>query len=280
MSLWLKAIYGMFLGAWGGFLAWLILTPVRRLLPTDWTYVYVALDGALVGLWVGALVGALDGLADRRFGRTLLGLVVGGLAGASGGLLGLVIAQVVYEFLHYGDLWRWAGWTLFGLTVGLGQGLAALSLRRVFTGGLGGLLGGLLGGGVFILLVNVLTLSVTSRAVGFVVLGACVGLLIGLAHAALKPAWVKIVSSGPGEGKEFIVDKRVTTIGKDGDVLLAGDPGIAPHHAEIIREGKQRVLRPLQPNPPVLVNGQPITRHVLRDGDRIRIGKRELLYHE
>jgi len=202
------------------------------------------------------------------------------LAGAIGGLLSLVIAQAIYGFVGYGDLWRWAGWTFFGLTVGLGQGLAILSLRRVFTGSLGGLLGGLLGGGVFILLVNLLTLSMTSRAVGFVVLGAGVGLLIGLAHAALKPAWVKIVSSGPGEGKEFIVDKRVTTIGKDGDVLLAGDPSIAPRHAEIRQEGQQRVLRPLQPNPPVLVNGQPIAQHTLHDGDRIRIGNRELLYRE
>src|SRR5258708_5404612 len=64
----------------------------------------------------------------------------------------------------------------------------------------------------------------TPTALGFVALGVCIGLLIGLAQVILKEAWVKI-ESGRRAGKEMILAKEKTTIGRaeSCDIGLFGD---------------------------------------------------------
>ena len=59
---------------------------------------------------------------------------------------------------------------------------------------------------------------------GFVALGMCIGLLIGLAQVILKEAWVR-VEAGFRAGREMILSKPEVTIGRaeSCDIGLFGD---------------------------------------------------------
>src|SRR5262249_4839613 len=127
------------------------------------------------------------------------------------------------------------GWTLTGLLVGASVTVYDLvtrlvrrenlsgALRKLNHGLLGGALGGLLGSVVSLLLRSQWGLAQyfnkpedqlrSSSAIGFVALGLCIGLFIGLAQVILKEAWVR-VEAGFRAGREMILSKPETTIGR------------------------------------------------------------------
>ena len=74
----------------------------------------------------------------------------------------------------------------------------------------------------------------SSLAIGLVILGLCIGLLIGLAQVVLKEAWLK-VESGFRAGREVMLSKDETTIGRaeSCDIGLFGDNTIERLHARI-----------------------------------------------
>lgn len=162
------------------------------------------------------------------------------------------------------DLFRAVGWAIFGVGIGVAEGVVTFSKKRFLFGGLGGLIGGLVGGIAFTFVTRMSDMQLTNRALGFVLLGAFIGLFVGLIPDWLKTAWLKIVSSGRNEGKEFLLDKPVNAIGSadNCDVGLYGDPAIAREHAEISRQGGQFTLH-TKPGQTVLVNNAPATRVVL-----------------
>ncbi|HZQ07561.1 MAG TPA: FHA domain-containing protein, partial [Anaerolineae bacterium] len=114
----------------------------------------------------------------------------------------------------------------------------------------------------------------TGRALGFVVLGACVGLLIAIVQELVKQAELKIISGGRNEGREFRIDKKRVTIGSSNrnDWVIAGDQFLQPQHVEIKREGGHFVLRALNPAAATAVNNQRVVAQALNNGDRIQIG--------
>src|SRR5205807_855586 len=104
------------------------------------------------------------------------------------------------------------GWALTGLLVGMAPGVHDLlahgllnqdtrgARRKIVNGVGGGFVGGILGGALFLLMqfgwqqaFHVPADSFWSPvAAGFVVLGLCIGLLIGTAHVIFKEAWVRV----------------------------------------------------------------------------------------
>lgn len=276
MSFNLKLIYGILLGAWGGVLAWVILDLGLKL-EMETPYLDAIVNGLIVGVCIGILVGGFAGFIEGNLHRAGRGVFYGFLTGFLGGVVGLFVGEWLFQAFQRQEIGRLLGWTMFGLGIGLGEGLLHRSTRRLLHGSLGGLLGGLLGGGAFILVREFLDKPSAGRAWGFAILGACIGLFISLVPTLLKQAWLKVVSSGRDEGKEYIVEKRVTTLGRADscDLPLYDDPSLLPVHAEIQQQNNGFVL---QARGPLLVNGQPVTQQLIQDEDRISLGRVKLLF--
>lgn len=283
----LKILYSLVLGAWGALIAWVILDPALTFagITTDNVYLQAVLNGGMVGLCVGALIAALEKFNNTaRLGPTALGCFVGLLTGLVGGTIGLLLAELLFQNIRLPGDWqqglRLVGWALFGLGVGIGPGIATWSLLKMLASSAGGCLGGIAGGIGLILISSLLRLPLSSRAIGFVLLGLFVGLLIALAQEAVRQAELKIVSSGPNEGRQFNIDKKRITIGSasGNDWVISGDPHLFPQHVEIRQERGKFIVHSLAATSLALVNRQPVQEQTLNDGDRIRIGATEIAF--
>ena len=278
MSLLLKTIYSMLTGALGALFAWLVLDVFLQIQPAS-PFADALLNGALVGVCVGVAVNGFNGLMEFQALPLIKGLLVGFFAGLFGGAFGLLVGELLYTLSGGSSVARLLGWMVFGLSLGLADGILALSLKRILYAGLGGLLGGFLGGVFFSLLSGLSDLPFTSRALAFAILGGSVGLFVGLVPSALKDAWLKAVTSGRNEGKERILDKPHMVIGSSPncDFPLYGDARVAGRHAEIVREGGQYFLKPVG-DAPVVVRDQRITRYVLENEDMFQLGGETIIF--
>jgi hypothetical protein len=87
---------------------------------------------------------------------------------------------------------RGLGFLFLGFAVGLSEGIAARSLGKLSYGTLGGTIGGFLGGSLFGL-VYLVTLqggghASLAGALGFLIMGACIGSLSALVQGVFQPA--------------------------------------------------------------------------------------------
>lgn len=88
-----------------------------------------------------------------------------------------------------------------------------------------------------------------------------------------------IVHTGQRKGKDFRL-REITTIGRNAQAcdIVLDDPASSGQHARVKREHGQYVLYDLASTNGTQVNHAPITRHPLADGDRIQIGRIELVF--
>jgi pSer/pThr/pTyr-binding forkhead associated (FHA) protein len=284
-----KLLYLMVFGAVGGVLAWFVNEPfisddITR--AVDWGE--IALFGSVSGLFIGAMIGLATGLSLGTGKHILRAVALGAGVGAIGGWVGLTVGQILFGVLGATVpllgliVGRILGWSAFGALIGLSEGLIARSPKRILNGLLGGAIGGALGGALFDFLAFTLgsvfgfalraegEAGAPSRAVGLTLIGAGIGLFIGLLEWLTRAAWVRVLY-GRNEGKDYPIDRDGAYLGRDelADVPLRGDPQVAPRHAEIRMDGGGYVLIPLAP---MAVNGQPISAPVeLNDGDLLQI---------
>lgn len=253
--------------------------------------------GMVFGGLVGALLGTAEGVAlgsPAQTGRaTLVGLLVGTVAGFVGLLLGQGFFGLLYRpasnpLVFIGNvLARAVGWGFIGALAGTADGWRKASFRVGRNGFVGGLIGGLIGGTTFeivpYLLVGWGRPGIVARLLGFVITGAAIGLFVALAQQLFKEAWVRVMV-GKNEGKEYLVDKAETRIGRAelSDIPLFGDPAVARTHALLLaRPDGGWVLRDSGSPGGTRINGEPVTRETaVRDNDRIEIGNRMLVFHE
>jgi pSer/pThr/pTyr-binding forkhead associated (FHA) protein len=280
----------MVFGAVGGVLAWFVNEPfisddITR--AVDWGE--IALFGSVSGLFIGAMIGLATGLSLGTGKHILRAVALGAGVGAIGGWVGLTVGQILFGVLGATVpllgliVGRILGWSAFGALIGLSEGLIARSPKRMRNGALGGAIGGALGGALFDFLAFTLgsvfgfalraegEAGAPSRAVGLTLIGAGIGLFIGLLEWLTRAAWVRVLY-GRNEGKDYPIDRDGAYLGRDelADVPLRGDPQVAPRHAEIRMDGGGYVLVPLAP---MAVNGQPVSAPVeLHDGDLLQIG--------
>jgi hypothetical protein len=236
----------------------------------------------------------------------LLAGSVGLLVGFLGGFLSSVVANVVYAPLNklavqqfdptgesltaFGFVVQMGGrslaWCLAGMAMGLGQGIALRSKRLLLYGFIGGLVGGLLGGLLFdpidLLLLGPSKPSAHwSRLVGFTVVGASVGFMIGLVELLARDAWLRM-TAGPLAGKEFLVFKDTMKIGAspNSDIYLFNDPLVVGHHATIRALGDDCDIEAATKDAVLLVNDRPVGRTRLRHGDQITIGRTMFVFQK
>jgi hypothetical protein len=276
-------------GGWAAFLTWGIVQKVGRL---GSVYLDASLVGGLLGLFVAAAVGMLDGILNsvgfQRVVRVVLCAVLGLVGGAIGGLVGQFLNSMANVPLVVG--WLLAG-VLIGASIGAFDLLRAISsgqdfgaaIKKTLNGVYGGLLGGFLGGLPFTFLRDLESLPRSGRTISLVVLGMCIGLMIGLAQVILKEAWIK-VEEGFRAGRELMLTRNETTIGRaeSCDLGLFGDAAIQKLHARILLQNNRYMLAHAAEDGETWLNdeevgGKPVP---LRSGDRIHLGKCVLLFRE
>jgi hypothetical protein len=302
MSLRLFIYYCALCGGWAALGAWIV---GRHWAPDPAAsdLLSAAVRGWWLGFFVGGALGALDAWWNwtwRRWQRVLLqagiALAVGALSGLAGGFLG----QMLYNLWLPGYL---LGWLLTGALVG--TALALFELARAYAtqeelnstyrkllkcasgGALGGFLGGLLSLGLLLLCGQVFqdrdpTQLWSPTAIGFVALGMCLGLFIGLAQVWFTQAWLR-VEEGFRAGREILVTRETTTLGRaeSCDVGLFGDPSVDKCHARILLVAGRYYIEDNNSSGGTWVNGQRIQgREPLRWGDRIQLGKSVLRFYQ
>jgi len=168
---------------------------------------------------------------------------------------------------------RLVGWSMMGLMLGAGVGIATFSPPNILKGAAGGLAGGFLGGVTFDAISGVSGGGLFSRLFGLSAIGLMIGLFIGLVQELTKVAWLK-VEAGRLRGREFRLEKSLATVGRaeECDIGLFGDPAIAPRHAQIQRSGSDFTLKDLTRDPGTFINGLRIETAPLHHGDLIGLG--------
>jgi hypothetical protein len=316
MSFRLFVWYCMVGGAWAGFIGW-VFGAVLAPSPGGGygaTILHDCIQGVLLALVVACGLSFLDAAFNvslQQLDKVLVRVGAGVFVGLFAGLLGSFIGgSLLYAALHI-DMPSTLktilsaaafvfGWTIVGFLIGLSicffEVVAGLLARKDFGGAfkkftkcvIGGAIGGIVGGLIAFTLSELAVQMIqkanlwTPTALGFIAIGACIGLLVGLAQVMLKEAWIK-VEAGFRPGREMLLLKERTSIGRaeSSDIALFGDSGVEKAHAYIVLDGGRYFLEDLHTPGGTFVNDQKVEgRASLNAGDRIRIGKSVLRFNE
>jgi pSer/pThr/pTyr-binding forkhead associated (FHA) protein len=307
MSLSTKVFLSLIFGTVGAMLAWVLVDfngfySIETAGRSGW-FIAQLFIGGVFGTVMGIAMGTVNGLSSGSLSRMWRNIGWGAVVGLGGGILGLFFGQKFFGALYIPNgmnmpllgpiqfMWdiviRALGWALIGLFVGTAQGFANSSPKMMRHGAIGGFIGGFLGGTLFEIVPYILPsgmqhTSIICRGISMTVTGAFVGFFIGLVESLMKQAWIRVVQ-GRNEGREYIVSKARTTIGRDelADVGLFGDVNVARIHA-VIEDvaGGRHILRDSGSPAGTMVNGQKISEHLLRDGELIQIGSMRIEFHE
>jgi len=276
-----RFFYNTIIGGIGGLLGWLLVELSYFL---NYFYIFIAdlIWGGLIGASIGILIGSIEGIFSKSLTKTLRYALSGLKWGVLGGSLGLVVGEILLTIAKGGVFVRGIGWSIFGLLVGISEGRANKDPKKTNYGAIGGAIGGFIGGVFFEAIYRFLGNQALSRAIGFVILGACIGYFISLVPTLLRNAWLMEIA-GKYEGREYTLTKEITTIGRDErcDIGLFGDPAIALKHAEIRQEKGKFVLYPLASGFETFLNDNKVFGPaVLKDRDKIKIGQRIMIFYE
>jgi hypothetical protein len=279
----MRTYYYAILGAIGGLIGWQV---------SDWlglsfapsVYLSDVIVGAMIGLSVGLLIGAAEGIMTRNPERIWRAGLIGGPLGALAGAIGLPLGEFIFQVVGAESPGRAIGWGLFGLLIGLAEGVTGGT--QMWKGALGGFLGGVFGGVLLEAARLRLNDPLIGKGAGLVLLGAAVGAFIALIAVLLSRAWIQ-VASGKLKGAEFILDKFMhaggpsAIIGSDtlkADIALP-DPEIAPQHAMLTGAETYFNLKDMSMKG-TYINNRRVQQTRLSDGTRIRMGSTDLIYHE
>jgi len=88
-----------------------------------------------------------------------------------------------------------------------------------------------------------------------------------------------LVIKGPSVGEKFIIRKQLLTIGRssESDILL-DDITVSRHHAIIEKKENDYEVRDLESLNGTYLNGTIINQSILRNGDRVQVGKYIFLF--
>ena len=286
-------------GGWGAAAGWAL----GRLIARGTSVGSTGLKGMFLGMVIALALGLVDALwvfSLRQVWRVVPRVLVCVAIGTVGGLVGSVAGQLLFDWENLAVL-QIFGWVLTGLMVGVSIGgydflrcwvreeELLWTVRKLVRGLVGGTVGGLLGGildwqlgeawaAIFPGKDDLWSPSLT----GFIALGLCIGLLIGVAQVVLKEAWLK-VEAGFRKGRELLLNKPVLTIGRaeSCDLGLFGDPMIEKLHARIYQQDGHYLIADNASAHGTFVNDQRVLEPtLLRSGDLIRVGSAYLRFSE
>jgi hypothetical protein len=279
----MRTYYYAVLGAIGGLIGWQLSDLLGLSIVTN-LYLSEAIVGAMVGLIIGLFIGIAEGLLTRNFVQALKSGLFSAMLGMVAGAIGLPLSEYLFQAVGAGMLGRALGWGVFGLLLGLAEGVVGRS--QAWKGMLGGLIGGILGGVLLESAHTWLEDPLTGKAAGLVLLGAAVGAFISLIVVLLSRAWLEI-TSGKLKGTEFILDKFMRAGGPTIAIgssplkseIVIPDPDIAPQHAMLSGDGNTFTLKDMSISG-TTINGRKIERTQLANGQKIRMGNTDMVYHE
>ena len=238
MSLIRLVYYTAVVGGWAAFLGWLVAECL--ILRGDGGrggFLGLLMVGALIGAAIGAGLSLVAEFGNARLSKMIMRAPVGLLGGGIGGAVGILVGQLVY----YIGLPRALGFMVLGLGVGVIEGLYERSKSKIRNGVIGGVIGGLVGGFLFDPINSLLASDsgIASRATAFVILGMCIGALIGLVQVVLKEAWLTVMD-GYGVGRQFILSRPVTVLGRADHLQLPflgpSNQNLDSEHLRIVRQ--------------------------------------------
>ena len=286
-------------GGWAAAAGWAF----GRLIAGDNPLGSAGVKGMCLGLLIALALGLVDAMwvySLRQLRHVVPRVLVCVAVGTIGGLLGGFVGQLLFDWKNLAILLV-LGWVLTGLMVGVSLGTFDFlrgwileedlreARRKILRGTLGGTLGGLLGGFLYWYLYGAWVGIFPNKAdlwspsaTGFVVLGLCIGLMIGVAQVVLKEAWLR-VEAGFRKGRELPLNKPVLTIGRaeSCDIGMFGDPAVDRLHARIVRQGNGYLIADAGSAGGTYVNDTPVREPVpLRGGDLIRVGNSLLRFRE
>ena len=279
----MRTYYYAILGAIGGLIGWQVSNALGLSFITN-LYLSEAIVGALVGFTIGLFIGITEGLLTQNIVQAVKSGLFSAALGLVAGGIGLPLSEFLFQAVGAGLPGRALGWAIFGLLLGLAEGVVGKS--QVWKGMLGGLIGGALGGLLLEAAHNWLKDPVTGKAAGLVLLGASVGAFISLIVTLLSRAWLE-VTSGKLKGTEFMLDKFIRAGGPAVAIgssplkseIVLPDPDIAPQHAMLTGDGARFTLKDMSLSG-TTINGKNIERTQLSNGQKIRMGNTEMVYHE
>jgi MFS family permease len=240
MSLGRLVYYSAIISGWAAFVGWLISeTLILKGDANGASWIGVMLVGGIIGASIGVGLSLASGMSNSTIrallGRTIVGILVGGIFGAFSSLLGNLFFQM--------GLPRALSFAVLGVGVGLSEGFYEGSLKRIRNGTIGGAIGGFVGGLLFDPLSIALQsgTGMASRATAFVILGICVGLMVGFVQVLLRDASLTVID-GSGVGRVLLVSKPVVTLGRSDvcDLPFIGstNSGLAPVLCQIVRNSQ------------------------------------------
>lgn len=245
--------------------------------------IWSAIIALFVGLFLGIGEGVFYGSKEKAIKFGAIGAGVSVLLGYASGY----VAQWMYSSMLGDDpapiaaaLVRGVGWAVMGVGIGLAVGLIKPKIRRLLFCVIGGTCGAFLGGFLFNFIGEIVPNDMISRGVAIVIMGLLIGIGVGLLEQFAKQAWLKVIR-GEFEGKEYLVFAGTTSIGNNGKntIVLFKDKLIGPHHCDIVLEGSRYVVKDCGTPMGTLVNGQKVTRQILKQGDAISIGNSVLVFN-
>jgi len=244
-----------------------------------WSAMIAMFIGLFLGIGESVYYGSKEKIAKYAFTGIGISIVAGYISG--------YFAQMMYaEMLSdsasdfSAAFIRGLGWALMGLGIGLAVGLIKPEKKRIFFCSIGGVTGAFVGGFLFNYITAIIPNVVVARGFAIIIMGALIGVGVGLLEQFAKRAWLKVVR-GEFEGKEYLVFAGTTSIGNNGKntIVLFKDKLVAPHHCDIVLEGNRYVLYDQGSQLGTVVNGVKITKHNLRQNDSIAIGNSVLKFN-
>jgi hypothetical protein len=247
----------------------------------------------ICGMLISICLSLAEPMVDRNLAAAVMNGSVGALLGLLGGLAASIVMDRVYQAVIGGaqgyignvayrqDLARAASWAVLGCFISVAPGLVARSPRRLLIGVIGGALGGAVGGILFDPITRHVGNPEVGKLIALLSIGLVAGIATGVIERAARTGWLK-VTSGVIAGKQFIIYRNPTYIGSapDCQIYLFKDPKVGRRHAAVhVLKGRMEI-EDLPLGEKTLVNGEPITRHRLRDGDEIAIGSTTFKFQE
>jgi hypothetical protein len=238
---------------------------------------------ALALLGIGAAMSVSQGIAERNPEKSGQAALLAIPASLVGGFIAGVIAQSVYGPLSESglpnEIPRAVGWAIAGGLGGAAVGAGFRSFIRVRNCAIGGLAGGFVGGLAFNTVGEIVGSGFSSRFVGITLIGALMGLAVGLIDKVTVTSFIEQVMR-EGAPIRFSLFDQSTILGCAGNVgiTVKGDPNVSEHHLRLTKQGSSLGFQCVGNASPITVNGQQATSGMLNNGDVFIVGSTQLRY--